>query len=497
MDTDEVRLEGRKLAGRYLLEEEIAAGGMGAIWRARDEVLDRSVAVKILHDRLAKDEEVLDRFRLEAVAAARLSHPSVVRVFDTGVDDGVCFIVMEMFEGRTLAELSAERGPHEPAEAARVARSILHGLAHAHREGVVHRDVKPQNVLVDAAGLVKVTDFGIAKAAFAQNDLTTTGSLLGTARYRAPEQVSEGPVDARTDVYSTGVVLYELLTGRPPFEAETHIATATMRLTTDPVPPGALRPGIPRPLDAVVMKALARDPDERYQSADEMSAALDRAAPTPRPRPDAQPASAVSATPRPGGVRTWVVVPLVLLLLAVVTVGAYALLEGFDGGTQPDDGPSQARTTALEAEEAIDHDPFGDTGSENPEEAPLAVDGNRETAWTTERYDQADLGGLKPGVGLIVDLGDTADVAAVRVMSELPGWRFQLHAGDDIEGLEETTPLRSADGLDAFRATEADRIPLAETVEARYVLVWVTSLAASPDRYLAEISEIDVYSPGG
>ena len=487
MDTDEVRLEGRKLAGRYLLEEEIAAGGMGAIWRARDEVLDRSVAVKILHDRLAKESEVLDRFRLEAVAAARLSHPSVVRVFDTGVDDGVCFIVMEMFEGQTLAELSAGRGPHDPPEAARIARSILHGLAHAHREGVVHRDVKPQNVLVDAAGLVKVTDFGIAKAAFAQNDLTTTGSLLGTARYLAPEQVSEGPVDARTDVYSTGVVLYELLTGRPPFEAETHIATATMRLTNDPVPPGALRPGIPRALDAVVMKALARDSDERYQSADEMSAALDRAAPAPRPRPEVQPAGA-AVRPARGGVRAWVVVPVVLLLLAVVAVGAYALLEGF--GQQRGEGGAAAEqeATRLRIDQALSFDPEGD-GVEHDEALELAHDGDEETPWTTEGYEQ-DLGLEKEGVGLVVELREPAAIEQVRIVTDTPGWEFSLHSGSAPDEFDLDEPITS-DGESTFtaaaRTTLRVRIP-----ETRYVLIWITGLVET-DSFRAHVNEVALF----
>jgi eukaryotic-like serine/threonine-protein kinase len=190
MDAGELGLQGRTLAGRYLLETEVAAGGMGTVWRARDEVLGRPVAVKVLHDRLARDPDVLERFRLEAVAAARLSHPNVVRVFDTGIDDAVCFIVMELFEGTTLEDLLRDEAPLAGAEASRLMGAVLQGLAHAHREGVIHRDVKPANVLIDRSGLVKVTDFGIAKAAFAASDLTATGDLLGTVRYLAPELVA-------------------------------------------------------------------------------------------------------------------------------------------------------------------------------------------------------------------------------------------------------------------------------------------------------------------
>jgi serine/threonine protein kinase len=163
MDTEEIQLEGRRLAGRYVLEDQIAAGGMGTVWRARDEVLGRLVAVKVLHDRLAKDPDILERFRLEAVAAARLSHPAVVRVFDTGIDDGVCFIVMELSEGRTLEDMLASEGPLDPARAVRIVGHVLDGLGHAHREGVVHRDVKPGNILVDDS-LVNVSDFFISIA---------------------------------------------------------------------------------------------------------------------------------------------------------------------------------------------------------------------------------------------------------------------------------------------------------------------------------------------
>ncbi|HEX2025886.1 MAG TPA: protein kinase [Actinomycetota bacterium] len=494
-DSGPLRLEGRTLAERYALLEEVASGGMGTVWRGRDEVLGRAVAVKILHDRLAREPDVLERFRLEAVAAARLSHPNVVRVFDTGVDDGVAFIVMELFEGETLED-QIRSGPLEPRAAATVLRGVLQGLAHAHREGVIHRDVKPGNVLIDErSGLVKVADFGIAKAAFATSDLTTTGDLLGTARYLAPEQVAGASVDHRADLYAAGVVLYESLTGRPPFDGETHIAVATKRLTTDPPPPGALRPGIPRPLEAATMRALARDPDARFQTAEEMNAALDRAA--PRQRPGGAPAPRTDdRRPARGSVfRSWMAVPLILIALAALAVVGFTLaaplFDGGGGGAGAEDDGSLQR---LDIRGAEDYDPYGDDG-ESPETVGAAFDGSEETAWTTEGYEQSDLFG-KPGVGLAFDLGSTEEISSIRLETDIEGWKFELHAGDQIDGLDEADALQS-DGETTFTARSAQRLDLDEPVEARYVLVWITEAVQADDAFRASITEARVFGPGG
>src|SRR5439155_4909104 len=250
----------RRLADRYILLEPVAAGGMAQVWRGHDTVLARTVAVKILRQSLADDPEFAERFRREAVAAARLSHPNIVSVFDTGMDRDSYFIVMEYVGASTVRDVLDSRGAVEPPEAAAYILPVLSALSYAHATGVIHRDVKPANILIGEEGRVKVTDFGIAKAAFAGGDLTTTGTVLGTVRYLSPEQVQGSQLDARSDVYSTGAVLYELLTGRPPFTAESDIATAMMRLTTDPLPPRAVRPTIPRGVEAVVLRSLARKP---------------------------------------------------------------------------------------------------------------------------------------------------------------------------------------------------------------------------------------------
>jgi eukaryotic-like serine/threonine-protein kinase len=490
MDADEVRLVGRRLGGRYELEDEIASGGMGTVWRARDEVLGRPVAVKVLHDHLARDPDLLDRFRLEAVAAARLTHPAVVRVFDTGIDDGVCFIVMELFEGHTLESLLAGRGSLEPEEAARIVRSALQGLGHAHRHGVVHRDVKPGNILIDRDGYVKVTDFGIAKAAFAGDDLTTTGNLLGTSRYLAPEQVTGGPADARTDLYATGIVLYEALTGRTPFQADTHIATATMRLNKDPVPPRALRSGISRELNEVVMRALARDPDERYQSAEEMAEALERAIPSdgsPGPPP---PVPAIEPEPAPPPVRSWFVVPLLVLLVAAMAVGGFWILGQVldEAGPGSDEGGDVEGTPSrhLEASAVASFDPEG-SGGEHDEDLPLATDGDPDTFWQTEGYNDDDLD--KSGVGVVLELPSPAQVGAVRLQTNLPGFEFSLFASDAADDWDLTSPIASA-------TAEADTEVDVEDTEAGFVLLWITNLVDDGvGAYRAHVNEVEVFAP--
>jgi len=263
------------LAGRYLLEEQIAAGGMGEVWRARDEVLQRPVAVKLLHDSLAGDDKAAERFRREALTAAQISHPNMANVFDYIEEDGTPGIVMEYVPSQTLAQhLAQKRMPI--AEAVRIADDVLSALDRAHGAGIVHRDIKPANILLTPTGDVKVTDFGIART-LSDASLTQTGTVMGTAHYSAPEQVRGESATPATDVYSVGVVLYEMLTGERPFTGDTPIAVAMARLTDDPPHPRLLRESIPETLDAVVMRALARDPLDRYTSAAEMRGALDAA----------------------------------------------------------------------------------------------------------------------------------------------------------------------------------------------------------------------------
>jgi serine/threonine-protein kinase len=261
------------LAGRYRIDRECGRGGMAHVYRATDTVLGRTVAVKVLNPDFAADPSFVERFRREARAAARLNHPNVVAVFDTGSDGDLHFIVMEFVEGRSLAEVLATDGPPEPARAAAIAEGIADALSFAHANGLVHRDVKPANVMITPAGQVKVMDFGIARLATAHT-ITQTSTVFGTAAYLAPEQAQGLRVDGRADVYALGVVLYEMLAGRVPFRADSALAVASKHVLEQPEPPSAVRPGVPAGLEAVTLRALEKDPGDRYHGAAEMAAAL-------------------------------------------------------------------------------------------------------------------------------------------------------------------------------------------------------------------------------
>jgi eukaryotic-like serine/threonine-protein kinase len=261
---------------RYVIKRKLGSGGMADVYLAEDQELGRRVALKLLDERHASDEQFVERFRREAQSAAGLNHPSIVSIFDRGQAEGTYYIAMEFLDGRTLKELLVRNGPTPPAIAIDYARQILGALSFAHRNGVVHRDIKPHNIIVRPDGRLKVTDFGIARSGASQ--MTEAGSIVGTAQYLSPEQARGAPVDPRSDLYSLGIVLYEMLTGKVPFTGDTPVEIAMKHLSQVPEPPSKLRPDIPHDLDAVVMRALAKDPDQRYGSAEEMDADLARVA---------------------------------------------------------------------------------------------------------------------------------------------------------------------------------------------------------------------------
>src|ERR687891_1482336 len=250
--------------GRYRILKRIGAGGMANVYLAEDEVLGRRVAIKILNDRHAGDDQFVERFRREAKNAAALSHPNIVSIYDRGEAEGTYYIAMEHLDGRNLKELIVARGPAPVRIAIDYARQILQALRFAHRNGIVHRDIKPHNVVVDGDGRVKVTDFGIARAGASQ--MTEAGAIVGTAQYLSPEQARGGDVDQRSDLYSIGVVLYEMLTGHVPFTGDTPVEIAMKHLSDTPRPPSARRTEIPPDLDMVVLRALAKNPDDRFQT---------------------------------------------------------------------------------------------------------------------------------------------------------------------------------------------------------------------------------------
>ncbi len=380
---------GSVLAGRYEVGGLLGHGGMAEVYRARDLRLDREVAVKVLRASGAADPAFRARFRREALAAASLNHPLVVAVFDAGGGTGdsePAFLVMERVAGRTLAEVVRDGGPLEPERAVPAAADVLEALGHAHEHGIVHRDVKPANVMVADGGGIKVMDFGIARPmGTAGATVTGTAMVVGTAEYLSPEQARGLPLDERCDLYSAGCLVYELLTGRPPFTGPTPLAVAWQQMEDEPLPPSALRPGIPAALDAVVLRALAKDREDRWPDAASMRAALLAAlrAPAPAPVPAAAFAAAPTATApatapatatatavapaapdraaaragrrRPGrGRRTAVVVAAAVALVAVVAAGGYALSGGHhaspraaaDGGTGAGSGTDAAGSGA-------------------------------------------------------------------------------------------------------------------------------------------------------
>ena len=261
---------------------------MATVWLAHDGLLGRRVALKALHPDLASDENLRGRFRQEAIAAAALSHPNIVATYDTGDDDGTAFIVMELVEGESLRQLLDRRGSLDPAPSVAIVRQVAAALEHAHRNGIIHRDIKPANVLVPREGPVKVTDFGIAKAT-GSADFTRTGMVVGTARYLSPEQVQGLPTDARTDVYALGLVLYEMLAGRPAYQGDTEMATAVARMSGPPPPLASIRPAVPAGLVTIVDHTLELDPGLRIPSAAAFEEALERGPGALRPRPPLPP----------------------------------------------------------------------------------------------------------------------------------------------------------------------------------------------------------------
>ena len=526
----ELTSPGRVLGGRYRLVSPIARGGMATVWVADDPVLSRRVAVKILREDLAADDGTRVRFRHEAIAAARLSHPNIVSTYDTGDDDGVAYIVMELIDGPTLRHLIDQQGGLPVADVIRIGKQVADALDAAHRAGLVHRDVKPANVLVPPAGPVKVTDFGIAKAAGA-DDLTRTGTVMGTARYLAPEQVNGRPTDPRTDVYALGLLMYEALCGHPPFGGDTEIATAMARLTTAAPAVRAERPEVSQALDDVIHRCLARQPSARFGSAAAVRDALDRArldptgaiprpvvgpgsvagagtgtgavippasgAPTGPTHPQPLPAPVAAPTPRRRKRRlTWLWVLLVVLLAIGGGVAAFLIVNDDSGSGNGANTGAAAEPPATEATitDATAFDPLGDN-AEGDESTGNAIDKIADTSWGTEQYDNFP-DGEKNGVGLALSLDNEYDVTKVTVETLQSGWGASIYVSDQPAGnlvtLADWGPAR-ADGSDLARSHTFEF----DGVKGRSVLLWLTQLPKGQNnsgetKHFLDVAEVKV-----
>lgn len=449
---------GRLLGERYLLGNVVAHGGMAQVWVADDTILARRVAIKVLHDNLVADDAVRERFRREALAAARVVHPNIVSIFDTGEDAGTVYIVMEYVDGETLRRLIDTEGRLRVDRTLAITSQIADALEFAHSRGLVHRDVKPANVLLDEHARVKVADFGIAKAIGADGDLTRTGTIVGTARYLAPEQVTGGLTDARTDVYALALVVYEMLTGAPAFGGDTDLGSAISRLTTDPPSLRSRRPELDASLVRAVERGLEREPDERWGTVAQFRDALTG---TRTPKSGNSPPQ----TPVEGSRRrvAWRAVAALVAGLAIL-VTTFVLWRS-------DRSPAPIEPIAIVG--ATDFDPPPGDGTERGETAGGAIDGDPTTGWTTETYATPDLGGRKAGVGLRLDLAEPSDVGSVVVDTDAEGWSADIFVADAPGATLETWGPVQASGTDLGTTARFD---LASSASGAAVLVWITHL---------------------
>ena len=538
---------GLRLGGRYVLTALLATGGMAEVWDAQDEVLDRRVAVKILHRHLSHDTIFLARFTTEAKVAARIQHSGIVSIFDTVSEDSTAgrieAIVMELLVGVDLRKFLDDHGPLTVAAAVDLGVQVADALGAAHQTDLVHRDIKPGNIMMVDDRRIKVTDFGIAKPS-AGADLTEQGSLIGTAKYLAPEQVTGNSLDHRADIYALGVVLFECLAGRPPFVENTGLATAMARLKGEPPRVRSWRSTVPPWLDDIIARSMAPQPDQRFADAAEFRAALLEHDPTsPLPTPavpiidptivgdtvDLDPSQPTASAAQSSATfirneRRWLVPIMLLVIIAGALTVAGALIGSTHTGrdvfdrardvvgiesepdvavTSDDETPESSEVVddantdnadlPLRIVNLISFDPegSGDPG-ENDALAPLLVDADQTTVWTTEGYSNRQFGNLKSGVGIIVELNQVTDLATLVVHSPSSGWAAQIYVSD-----AETAPV-TLDQWGEPIATQAGitdqaRFDLGDR-SAQHILLWITDLGDDPPdpRVKTAISELSI-----
>jgi eukaryotic-like serine/threonine-protein kinase len=475
---------GDLIAGRYELLELIGRGGMSSVWKAHDRLLDRTVAIKVMHEQFTNDEEYVERFRREARSVAQLSHPNIVTVIDRGEDEGRQYIVFEYVEGENLKQLLERTGPMPVRDALLLMLQMARALGFAHERGLIHRDVKPQNVLLNEDGQAKMTDFGIARSVDVEG-VTITGTVLGTSEYIAPEQARGQRVDALTDVYSLGVVLYELLTGGVPFQGENFVSVA-LKHVNEPAPSVLeQRPDCPPRVGLLIERAMAKRPEQRFASMDELVQELEscladldpiseeatmisRRPVTPAPR---------QREPRPRRRRGGILWPIaaVVAVLAIAALAAWGAMELRDDGGG---GTAAATNKPIKLSGVGAYDPEGGDG-EHDSEAPLATDGSESTFWRSSQYN-SNLSALKDGVGLALDAGREVEPSKLTLTSTAPGFTAEIRTGTSASGPFETkvSDSQTVSSQTTFELQDA---------KARYFVIWITEILADTH---AEINEV-------
>src|SRR5215211_1199587 len=495
-------LVGTLLNGRYRLDAQVGSGGMSTVYRAFDATLERRVAIKLMHRDIAGDHDQLERFRREARAVAQLSHPHIVGVIDAGEEDGRPYIVFEYVEGETLKDRIRRMGRLPIDEA------IARALGAAHARGIVHRDIKPQNVLVDEEGSAKVTDFGIARS-LDEEGLTADGRVLGTTDYVSPEQALGHDVDGQSDIYSLGVVLYEMLTGDVPFHGENQVSVAMKHVREDLPDVQEMRPAVSARLAAVLDRMTDKDLAHRHPDAAAVELDLEDAlaAEAARTGTSTGEATAVLRTlpadaRRRLPLRLRLRVPVLLLVLMVAVAGAvlYLLLDQAAERAQKGTGtgvtkaPPGERIVSVKRTSANDFDPLGDD-EEHPDEAFRAVDQDSGTSWTTEHYTGNVLNKPTgdPGVGLYVDAEPSVNARSLEIQTPEPGWKMEIYGAHSDPPDEWPSDVWTELGggevterRESFKLDTRDR-------NFRYYLVWITALP--PDKDQVAITQVTLSAP--
>jgi serine/threonine-protein kinase len=500
-------LVGMQLNGRYRLDAQIGSGGMSTVYRAFDAVLERRVAVKLMHREIAADTDQLERFRREARAVAQLSHPHIVGVIDAGEEDGRPYIVFEYVEGETLKDRIRRMGRLPVDEAIAYAIEISRALGAAHARHIVHRDVKPQNVLIDEEGSAKVTDFGIARS-LDEEGLTADGRVLGTTDYVSPEQALGHDVNGQSDIYSLGVVLFEMLTGDVPFHGENQVAVAMKHVREDLPDVQLRRPEVSAGLAALLDRMTDKHLEHRCPDAQTLGAELEDAlaAEAARSGRSTGEATAVIAT-LPKGTkrrlplrmrRRFPLFAVIGVLLAAAAVIAVLAIQGVDRtergtGTGKVKPPPGTSVVSVKRTSAQDFDPLGDK-DEHAEQAHLAVDKDPGTSWTTESYSGDTLAG-KQGVGLYVDAAPGVAATSIEIDTPKTGWQAEIQVAPDGDAPTDAPGTHGSEwqkvGGGSIRHTQ-QRFTLRTRGKAyRYYLVWITKLPPATER--VEINDVSLF----